>query len=501
MGERRTAAAERLTPTEASFVQREQPTVPQHLGTLALLDGSAGLDYDRLVALVEDRIGGVPVFRQRLRTVPGQLANPVWVDDSAFDITYHVRRSSLPRPGAEEQLLEFCARIQSRLLDRDRPLWEIYLVEGLADGRVALMTKTHQAVLAAGPGLDIAQLVLDSVRGRPAPVEAIWMPRPEPTGVDLVRAALTEAAVRPMVLLTPPRLGGQDVRAVAARVGSFGAGVVSAATTLVRRSAASPLAAEPGERRRIAIARTCLDDYRQVRSVHGGSVNDIMLAAVTGAVRGWLLFRDRSIPPGATMRALVPVGVVDEDDRVDTMSLGESEPETSGDPVVLELPIGEPDPVLRLARIGYAMDPSTRRSVGPDRLAVLGGFAPPPLHALGLRAGDRLTRRRFQFAVTCVPGAQRPQYAADAQLLETYPLPPLGSGRAAAIGVASYDGGVYYGINGDWDAMADAGVLAMLLTESLAELVTASPEPDRSTRGGRRLVGPILAAAAARGRS
>lgn len=456
--------SERLSAVDASLLSVEGRTTPQHVGGLAVFQPPpGGFDYDRLVGLLEERISLVPRYRQKLRMVPGSLANPVWVDDRNFDITYHVRRSAMPRPGTDEQLLEFCARLQSRLLDRSRPLWEVYLVEGLSGSRVAIVTKTHHCLVDGLGAVDIAQVILDdSPQPKPVPVQ-LWMPAPEPSSAGLLVQALVDAVTGPAAAVEVLRRGINDVRASAGRLTSAIAGTVSAARAAVRPAGASPLSVDPGEQRRLAVARTRLEDYRRVRAAHGGSVNDVVLATVTGALRGWLLFRGELVRPSTTVRALVPLSVADDSgERVTAL--------------LVDLPVGEPDPVVRLARLGYvlARHQASGNSVGADVLVALSGFAPPTLHTLGARAAYGLRRRMFRLVVANVPGPQRPLYAAGARLIEMFPILPLSPGQSVSIGLTSYDGGLYYGLNGDRDAMTDVGVLAGLIEESLAELVEAS---------------------------
>src|SRR3954468_13527727 len=190
---------ERMSSADVAFLHRETRTAPQHVGGLAVFTPPAGgFDYDRLVRLLDERIPLAPRHRQEVRMVPATLANPSWLDDPHFDITYHVRRSALPRPGTDEQLLEFCARIQSRLLDRTRPLWEMYLVEGLSGGRFAIVTKTHEAIVGEEGGIDLAQVILDSAPEPRRTVGPVWMPEPEPTSLGLAYDALREMVRRPL---------------------------------------------------------------------------------------------------------------------------------------------------------------------------------------------------------------------------------------------------------------------------------------------------------------
>lgn len=498
--------SERMTGADVAFLHRETRNAPQHVGGIAIFEPPAsGFDYDRLVRLLEERITLAPRYRQRVRAVPGHVANPVWLDDPTFDITYHVRRSALPRPGTEQQLLDFCARILARPLDRARPLWEIYLVEGLAGGRVAIVTKTHEAMVGEDGGIDIAQVILDAAPTPRRTVEAIWVPGPEPSSLGLLREAVGGIVRRPVAITDTARLTARDVATVTSRAAALAGGVASVGSALLRRrTTPSPLSAELGEHRRLAVARTGLADYRAVRDAFGGTVNDVVLAVVSGALRGWLLAHAEPLRPATTVRALVPVSVLEGPPAAVPVA-GAAEAAAAADldaaaaagdglaahgnvvrPLLVDLPVGEPDPVLRLAQLRYAMasHKASGRAVGAERLATLGGFAPPTLHALGARAATGLTRRMFSLVVTNVPGPQYPLYAAGARMTAMFPVQPLSEGQALSIAVSSYDSGVFFGVNGDRDAVPDIAVLPGLLEESLAELVAAVSSGAAATAGG-----------------
>jgi WS/DGAT/MGAT family acyltransferase len=486
---------ERLSSADVAFMHRETPSVPQHVGGLAVFaPPPGGFDYARLVRLLEERISLAPRFRQRVKEVPGHLANPIWVDDPNFDITYHVRRSALPRPGTDAQLLDFCARIQSRLLDRSRPLWEMYLVEGLSGGGVAIVTKTHQAMVDDSGAVDLFQVVLDAARRPRRTVQAVWMPAPEPSSVALVGDALKGLALRPRTVLDTARVGLADaqlaVARASARAGGLGSavrGVASVSRSLLRRPERSPLHVDLSEQRRIAVARTTLADFRRVRAAYGGTVNDAVLAVVSGALRGWLQSRAVALRPASTVRALVPVSVVDPGDRPHPERgrhpSARGEPHSTVRPLLVDLPVGEPDPVLRLTQLRYAMasHKASGRAVGADALVALGGFAPPTLLALGARAATGLTRRMFSLVVTNVPGPQLPLYAAGAEMTQMFPILPLSSGQAMSIALTSYNGGVFFCVNADRDAVRDVNTVAQLIEESLAELVAGAAATEAAT--------------------
>ncbi len=464
--ESETRVTDRLNPLDVSFLYMESPTTAMHVGGVAVFQPpEQGLDYDRLVELISQRIALVPRYRQKVRWVPGRLANPVWVDDSEFDVTYHVRRSALPKPGSDGQLRELVGRLMSRQLDRNRPLWEIYLVEGLSDGRVAVVTKTHHAMVDGVSAVDIGTVILDLT---PTPREVPdddWSPRPEPGALSLVTHAVTDLVSRPGQAVDTARTAAVDVRATAGKVLSVAGGVLAQARMMARPAPASPLNAVIGEQRRFGMAATDLDDYKRVRKSHGGTVNDVVLATVSGALRNWLLTRGEAVTATTTVRAMVPVSV-----RADQHK-GELGNRVSS--YFVDLPVGEGSAVMRLHQVGFAMraHKESGSAVGADALVQLSGFAPPTIHSLGARVASGFTRRLFNLVVTNVPGPQFPLYAAGARMLSVYPVVPLAKGQAVSIGLTSYDGGVYYGLNADRDAMPDIDVLASCLEDSLAELV------------------------------
>ena len=442
---------ERLNPLDVSFLYFEESTTAMHVGGVALFQApEAGFDYDQLVELINHRIAFVPRYRQRIRAVPGNLASPVWVDDEHFDVTYHVRRSALPRPGTDEQLRDLVGRIMSRQLDRNRPLWEMYLVEGLQGGRFAILTKTHHAMVDGVSAIDIGQVILDvTPEPRDTPADS-WQPSP--------------LARRPSAVVDVVRHSVSDVRRTAGRLAGAAAGLAAVTRTVARPPQSSPLNANIGEQRRYAMVEADLDDFKRIRKVHGGTVNDVVLAVVAGGLRSWLLTRGEPVTAKSVVRAMVPLSVRTE-----------SEAGVLGNRVasyLVDLPVGEPSPVVRLHQVSYAMQghKETGQAIGAEALVSLAGFAPPTLHSLGARVGSGLSRRLFNLVVTNVPVPQFPLYAAGAELLATYPVVPLAKGQAVSVGVTSYNGRLFFGLNADRDAMADVDVLAQCISDALSEL-------------------------------
>ena len=474
--------SERLRSDDMAFLVKESASTPMHNATLEIFEPPAsGFDYERLVALIGDRLAFVPRYRQRLRSVPARLANPVWADDEDFDLTYHVRRSALPRPGSIDQLRDLTARIMSRRLDRNRPLWEIYFIEGVEDGRFAILSKSHQILVDGVATIDLGQVILDV---HPEPKDTVhvdWHPDHVPSTSALVAGAVRDSVRDPrQAVATLSGNAGSLLRAASV----VGGRVVDVAGALSNRRAApeSPINRTLSEQRRFMTVKTALEDYRNVRRFHGGTVNDVILATITGAMRNWLMTRAESVHGSRTLRAMVPMSVIDSE--LEPTSLGS---QVSG--TVLNLPIGEGSAVVRLHQVSYALKAhkETGRAVAADRLADVAGFAPTTFHALGSRVAASQSRRGFNLVITNVPGPQFPLYAAGAQMTESYPVQPLLPGHALSIGVTSYDGGVYFGLNGDRDVLPDLDVLTQCVTKALEELVnTISPSRQRAPRGRKK---------------
>jgi diacylglycerol O-acyltransferase len=468
--------ADRLRPLDVSFLATESATTPMQVATLDIFDNPpGGFDYPRLLTLIADRIAFVPRYRQRVRMIPGRLTAPVWADDRDFDLAFHVRRSALPRPGSMAQLRDLVARIMSRRLDRSRPLWETYLIEGVAGDRFAILAKSHQA-LVDGTTVDLAQLILDDDPDAPQTPDVRWQP-------ERARGTLGLVADSVVDLARSPRLVAESVRAQAVAVERLGSrGRAALESILGRRPAAppGPLGATLSQQRRLMTVETRLESYRTVRRQESGTVNDVILATIGGALRAWLLTRAEAPSSSGRIKVLVPLSVTD-DEFAEPTSLG-----SQLTPHLLTMPVGEPNPVMRLHQISYALKAhrETGRAVSASRLAELAGFAPTTFHALGARLAARHSPRSYALLVTNVPGPQFPLYAAGARLQASFPVLPLAPGHALAIGVTSYDGTVCYGISADRDAVPDLDVFGDCISDSLDELVEAtSPTRTRAPRG------------------
>lgn len=465
----------RLSASDATFYHRENTSTPMYVGSLAILrKPRAGLSYETLLATVEQRMPQIPRYRQKVREVTLGLARPVWVDDRDFDITYHIRRSALPSPGSDAQLHDLVARLGSRPLDKTRPLWEMYLVEGLTKNRIAIYTKTHQALVNGMTALEIGHVIADRTQKPPEFGEDIWIPAREPSDRQLVLGAIGEWIARPTSQLAAVREAVIDMATNSGELAAAGRRVADVVRTVARGTApSSPLNTTVSRNRRFSVAEHRLEDYRLVRARYECDINDVVLAVVAGALRNWLLSRGEPVTPTTTVRAMAPMSVY-PDAELDSTAPGQAISEVS--PFLVDLPVGESNPVVRLSQIAHATEShSTAASLVDARTIVtLSGFAPPTLHAMGIRVATGFSARQFNLLITNVPGAQKQMFVAGTKLLETYAVPPLLQNQVLAIGVTSYNGMLYFGINADRDAMSDVDVVPSLLRESLEELLDAA---------------------------
>jgi diacylglycerol O-acyltransferase / wax synthase len=465
----------RLSTSDASFYQLENTATPMYVGSLSILRRPrAGLSYETLLASVEQRLPRVPRYRQKVREVTMGLGRPVWIDDRDFDITYHIRRSALPSPGGDGQLHELIARLAARPLDKSRPLWEMYLVEGLTKNRIALYTKSHQGLINGTGAMEISHVIADRTQRPPPFVEDIWVPAHEPGTARLVAGAIGDWATRPGVQLKAVRSGLAELATNSGQLAEASRRLLGVARTITRGTApSSPLNARVSRNRRFTVARGRLDDYRAVRARYDCDVHDVVLAVITGALRNWLLSRGEAAAPTSTVRAMAPLPLY-LDEVFDSSSRTQAISQVT--PFLVDLPVGEGNPVVRLSQIAHATEsnPTASSLVDAQSIVTLSGFAPPTLHAMGIRVATTMPARLFNLLVTNAPGAQSQMYIAGAKLLETYAVPPLLSNQVLAIAVTSYNGTMYFGINADRDAMSDVDVLPALFAESLEELLDAA---------------------------
>ena len=465
----------RLSAADATFYHLENTSTPMYVGSLAILRKPRnGLSYETLLATVEQRLPQIPRYRQKVREVALGLARPVWIDDREFDITYHIRRSALPSPGSDAQLHDLVARLGSRPLDKSRPLWEMYLVEGLAKNRIAIYTKSHQALVNGMTALEIGHVIADRNQRAPEFGEDIWIPAREPSDARLFIGAVGEFVARPGAQLATARTAIVDAATNTGELAEVGRRLTGVVRTLARGTApSSPLNTTVSRNRRFTVAGHLLDDYRQLRARYDCDVNDVLLAVIAGTLRNWLLSRGEPVTSTSTVRAMVPMSVYPDAEH-DVSGPGQAISEVS--PFLIDLPVGEGNAVVRLSQIAHATEShsSATSLVDARTIVTLSGFAPPTLHAMGTRVATSFSARQFNLLITNVPGAQKQMFVAGTKLLETYAVPPLLNKQVLAIGVTSYNGMLYFGINADRDAMSDVDLLPSLLRESLDELLEAA---------------------------
>ncbi|PHX60371.1 MAG: wax ester/triacylglycerol synthase family O-acyltransferase [Actinobacteria bacterium] len=478
--------SERLSAMDASFWFMESATTPMHVGNIGIFEGPvAGFELGKLHKLIVERIAFVPRYRQRIREVPLQIGRPIWVDDDHFDLSYHVRGLALAKPGSRLQLDELVSRLMSRPLDRTRPLWEMSLISGLTGGRFAIVTKTHQAMIDGLMGIDISQVILDEDAQKSSPDSiGSWRPAPEPSGFELVTSAVSESLAHPYVAFGVARSAFKGVTSFASNLGRKSLGVAAAAVSFAR------VAAEPAMTvtalnvpiladRRLATGDFELSAFKDVRNKLGGSVNDIVLAVIAGALRTWLMGRGEPMSARSQLRAVVPISTESTESTAGAAS-------TIG-PVsafLVDLPVGEPDPVVRLHHISYqlAQYQDISHLIGAETMINMASYGPPTLHALGVRMASNLSSRLYNVAVVNVPGPQHPVYVAGARLIGSYPIMPLPQNQALSISLMSYDGYLCFGINADRAAIKDVESLMGCLRESLEESTQVA-----NVRGDRHL--------------
>jgi diacylglycerol O-acyltransferase len=471
---------DRLTGLDSSFLHLEQNGAHMHVAACMTFEGEPPT-HEELVDAIEARLHLVPRYRQRLAFVPLQQGRPVWVDDPHFNIRYHVRHTALPAPGGDDELRRLCGRLFSQRIDRTKPLWELWLAEGYRRDQFAVISKTHHALVDGVSGVDLVTVLFDSSPD-PMPVshpEEPWVPRPLPGGAKLVADALLERTTVPGEMARGVRAALRAPRQVATGARDALMGVGAMAVAGLGAAPPSPLNVPIGPHRRFTWVNAHLDDFRAIKSTLGATVNDVVLAAVAGAL-GRYLRRHGHSTRDLTLKAMVPVSV-----RADLERGALGNRVTA---MMAPLPVGVTDPYERLAIVHEAMDEIKRsgQAMGAQALTELTGFAPPTIMAQAARLVAR--QRFFNLVVTNVPGPQIPLYVLGRRLEAIYPMVPLARNQALGIALMSYAGRLDFGLNGDFDVMEDIDSLAADLEESIAELAQAAaagapapaPAPARS---------------------
>ncbi len=447
---------QRLSAQDSTFLEIEDPRTPMHVGGCFLFeaeplrrdDGGPGVDIDRVRDYIESRLHLIPRYRQRIERVPIEN-HPVWVDDDRFNLQYHVRHTALPAPGDERLLKRLCGRILSQQLDPGKPLWEMWVVEGVEEDRVALVTKVHHAMVDGLSGVDLLQVLLSLTPEKTIEMAPAFYPEEAPSRLDLLRDAALRRSVQPFELVTRAIMGLREPGALVDSAREVAAGLGANLAVGLTPAAETPLNHPVGPHRRFNWLAFDLDAVKEVKNRLGATVNDVVLATVAGAIGEFLRRRGLEFDHADDFdfRAICPVSVRSEDERG-----------TLGNRVasmVASLPIREADPVERLRQVSATMKDlkESKQAMGADILAGVSEWTAPTLMTLATRLAFQ--GRTANMVVTNVPGPQLPLYLLGARMLETYPMAPLFSTQAVSVALFSYAGGLYWGINADWELVPD----------------------------------------------
>ncbi len=453
---------DRLGMQDASFLYIENESSHMHIASVAIFDGPPP-HADEVEAMISSKLHHVPRYRQVVRFVPLDLGSPVWCDDPHFNLGYHVRHTALPSPGSEDQLQTLVGRVMSQKLDRSKPLWELWVVEGLEEDRWAILSKTHHCMVDGVAGTDLMTTLMDDAPDTQHPAPARFRAADLPSPVGLLTGAIRDGLSSPVAAVRAIRGALAAPRRFVEQLGDLGEGLATF-TSFGSDGAESSLNGPISPHRRWCWADSELADIKKIRSIHGGTVNDVVLAIITRGFRD--LLRKRGEPvKDRFVRTLVPVSIRKEDER------GSYNNRVSA--MFAELPVGIADPVERLSSIHLQMRDlkEHHQAVAAETLTSISGFAPPMLLALGARIFSGLEQHAVQTVTTNVPGPQRQLYAAGRPMRAAYPYVPLAGSVRIGIAIFSYAGHLTYGITGDYDGAPDIQVLADGIEEGIRELL------------------------------
>ena len=461
---------ERLSAMDGSFLSIEDESCHMHVGAVMIFDAAplrtptGGIDIDRIRRAIHGRLHFVPRFRQRIAYVPWERV-PIWIDDDRFRLAYHVRHTALPRPGDDRVLKRLAGRIMSQPLDRKRPLWEMWIVEGLDDDRFAVISKTHHCMVDGISGADLMSVILDAIPDAGIATPEPWTPRRVPSSARLVADAALRRVAQPRVAMRAAvdavRSPRATLRTITEAAGGLGELVAPAFSPVSK----TPLNAEVGPHRRFDWTEMRVADLKAVKKVLGGTLNDVVLATVSGALRRF--FRQRGLDPNELrVRAMVPVSVRSSDERG---ALGNRITQINA-PIPVELE----DPAARLdaVRATLAGLKESRQALGGELLTAISDWTTPNVLVQAVRLAT--FARPYNLIVTNVPGPQIPLYLQGALMRTAYPVVPLFSNYALTIGLFSYNGGLYWGFNADWENMPDLHDVVLAIEGAFAELQQAA---------------------------
>jgi diacylglycerol O-acyltransferase / wax synthase len=467
-------AYEPLSAADNTFLALEDGGAHMHIAAASVFEhgslsnSAGGVDVDRIRSYVESRLHLIPRYRQRLAYVPfGRL--PVWVDDEHFNIAYHVRHTSLPRPGTMEQLKALAGRIQSQRIDRAKPLWEFWVVEGLEDGqRFAIIQKTHHCMIDGMSGVDLLAVLLSPFASTEFEPARMFVPRPAPTAPALAISEAWRGVSEPVSALFSLGSRVGDPVGLVRDVIDGVEGLAETLASTASQASSTPWNSPIGPHRRFDWLRLDLGEIKAVKNVLGGTVNDVVLATVSGAVRRFLLLRGVD-PDVLRIRANVPVSVRSADERG-----------SLGNRIALwmtDLPVDEAEPVARLERIRITTHrlKESKQALGAQVLASVSDMTTWRLLATAARLSMR--SRPYNLVVTNVPGPQVELYLLDAQLREIYPMVNLLHNQGLGVALFSYAGTLHWGILADWDLVPDLDLFVAALEHSFKELKAAAGVP------------------------
>lgn len=464
-----------MSPIDSSFLHVENAITPMHIGGVSIFAGPPP-PFEDLRAMVAGKLGLVPRYRQKVRFVPLAVGSPVWIDDPHFSLDYHLRHTAVPPPGSEEDLRHMASRVFSQHLDRNKPLWELWMVEGLKEGRWALLSKVHHCMVDGVAATDLMSVMFSDGTAPAAP--GSWSAAPEPSWIEvLLRTAIRRAS--PAGALDALQHGLRTPRETVRSLAEITRATLAAGRSL-RPVAASSLTGPIGPHRRWSWASARLTDVKTVRNELGGTVNDVVLTLITNGFRELLRSRGEAVAEDRVLRTMVPVSVRRRGEK------GVYNNRVSA--VFAGLPVGLVDPVERLETIRAEMDgvKQSKQAVAGDVLTSMSGFAPPLLLALGSRLVTLSPRLNMHTATTNVPGPQQPVQTLGCRMLESYPFVPVVGSIRIVVAIFSYDGGLYFGVTGDYDSAPDIDILTSGIERGMDDLLAIVSPPKRARRNGSK---------------
>ena len=454
------ANKDRLTGLDASFLHLEHDSTHMHVAGCTVFNGKAPA-YEELVEAIASRLHLVPRYRQRLAFVPLQQGRPVWVDDPHFNVTYHVRHTALPKPGDERTLKRLVGRIMSQQLDRARPLWEMWFVEGLADDQFALISKTHHCMIDGVSGADLISVIMQPFADSEVGEAAAWMPRPHPSETRLLFDEARRRLAQPLDVVRAATTALRHPEQALAKVEESVSALAEAFSPALRPASLLPINTEVGPSRRFDWTAMPVDEFKAVKRVLGGTLNDVVLATVSGALRRFCL--QRAVDPDTlSVRALVPVSVRAPEEHA---RLGNRVTE-----IIAPLPIHVDDPIARLEAVRVTMGDlkESKQALGGEIMTAIAEWTVPNVLVQAVKLGIR--SRPYNLTVTNVPGPQIPLYFLGCEMKTTYPVVPLFENVALVVGLFSYNGGLFWGFTADWESVPDLHDFVVAVEESFAEL-------------------------------